>query len=99
MEDFAVIQLGGKQYLVRENEVLTVEKCRGESGQGLEFEPLLVWRQGRLHLKRGAVKAELLRQEKSSKIIVFKYKPKVRYRRTKGHRQPVSVIRITKISA
>jgi len=95
--DFAVIKTGGKQYLVKLGQKLSVEKLKAAEGETVEFEALLIWANNRLQWG-GKVEVKVLHQIKDRKVMVFKYKPKVRYRRTKGHRQLVSVIEITKIS-
>lgn len=90
---YAVIETGGKQYKVAPGQVIQVERLSVEKGEQVELDKvLLVADQDKVQVGRplvdGAkVVAEALGEEKGDKVIVFKYKPKVRYRRKKGHRQ------------
>jgi len=95
----AVIKTGGKQYLVREGEELQVEKLGKPAGTKVELPALLVWTGDKLYLDSGTVQAEILAEKKDRKIAIFKYKSKTRYRKTKGHRQKIVVIKIIKITA
>lgn len=102
----AVIQTGGKQYLVKEGQWLTVEKLDRKEGDTLEFDALLTGEADGSNVKVGTptvsgakVTAKVLEQGREDKILVVKYKPKVRYRRHVGHRQPFTKIQIEKISA
>lgn len=101
---FAIIKTGGKQYLVREGEQLLVEKLEKDAGVKLEFAALLVADEegnevkvGKPHV--GRVEAVIVEHGRAKKISVVKYKPKVRYRRNVGHRQPFTKIKIEKITA
>lgn len=102
---FAVIKTGGKQYLVKENDILLVEKIGKEKGEILEFDKVLLFidkenkkiKIGKPYLENVKVEAEILEQVKGKKITIIKYKPKIRYRRKKGHRQPYTKIKILKI--
>ncbi|MFA6131488.1 MAG: 50S ribosomal protein L21 [Patescibacteria group bacterium] len=101
---FAVIKTGGKQYLVREGEQLNVEKLEKDAGAKLEFEALLVADEDDKEVKVGKpnvgqVQATVVEQGRAKKVAVIKYKPKVRYRRNVGHRQPFTKIKIEKIVA
>ncbi len=106
MNMFAVIKTGGKQYLVREGQTLKVEKLEKEAGDTIEFDAMLIAEAEGSDVKVGTptvagakVSAEVLEQGRGKKISVIKYKPKVRYRRNVGHRQPFTAIKITKIAA
>ncbi len=102
----AVIQTGGKQYLVKEGQVLHVEKLELEPGASIEFDVLLLSDEdaqhvdvGTPHISGAKVKGVVLEHGKAEKVSVIKYKPKVRYRRNVGHRQPFTKIKIEKIAA
>mgnify|MGYP001597034601 CR=1 FL=1 len=97
----AVIKTGGKQYIVKENDKLKVEKLEGNVGDILKLdEVLLADEKVGTPLVAGAyVEAEILNQGKAKKIRVVKFKSKVRYLRTRGHRQLFTEIQIKKISA
>ena len=102
---FAVLKTGGKQYKVAENDVLRIEKTEGEEGSKLKLTEILMVSDGKKTtigspLVKGAeVEAEIISQERDPKIIVFKKKRRQNYRRKKGHRQHVTVLRIKKIKA
>ncbi|MEK7614914.1 MAG: 50S ribosomal protein L21 [Patescibacteria group bacterium] len=106
MKTFAVIQTGGKQYLVEEGQELNVEKLELELGSRVEFDALLVSDTEGTNTKVGTptvggvkVSATVLEQGRADKVSVVKYKPKVRYRRHVGHRQPFTKIKIDQIAA
>jgi len=102
---FAVIKTGGKQYVVKEGDVLSVEKLIAEAGQKLLFEQVLLIEDGDQTLigtpvlEAAVVKAEVVRNFKNDKILVFKKKRRKQYRRTRGHRQPLTEVKIEKIYA
>lgn len=103
---FAVIKTGGKQYRVSENDILTIEKVAGVAGDAVEFsEVLMVGEDGKAPsvgtplLEKAAVYGEVIDQTRGAKIIVFKKKRRQNYRRKKGHRQDLTLVRITQISA
>jgi large subunit ribosomal protein L21 len=102
---FAVISTGGKQYIVREGDSLKVEKLELEVGQSIEFVPLLVSDDEGSAVKVGTptvvgslVTATIAEHGKGEKIDIIKFKPKVRYRRHTGHRQPFTKLKIEKIA-
>ena len=103
---FAVIRTGGKQYKVAKNDVLTVEKLAGDPGSTVELSEVLMLGGDGAETKTGtpvisgaSVAAEVLEQKKGEKIIVFKKKRRHNYRRKNGHRQELTVLRITDIKA
>lgn len=101
---YAVIATGGKQYKVTEGDLLKVEKLEGEVGGTLVFEKVLMLGHGaeseigRPLLEGPKVEAEITDQGLGKKIIVFKFRPRQKYRRKQGHRQPYTELRITKIA-
>jgi len=104
---FAVIKTGGKQYKVREGDQFLVEKIDQPVGAEFDFEEVLLIGNGEAEntkigtpLVEGAkVKARVLEHIKGEKKIVFKYKPKTRYKKKKGHRQPYTKVEILQIIA
>lgn len=100
---FAIVQTGGKQHRVEPGKVIEVEKLPIEEGETVELtEVLLVSddsgvRYGRPLVEGARVTGKVVKQARGPKIIVFKYKPKVRYRRKTGHRQSVTRIAIQDI--
>lgn len=100
---YAVIRAGGKQHKVAEGDVIEVERVKGSS-DGVEFVPLLVVDDGgrtisgRSELARAVVKASVVGESKGPKVEVFKYRNKTGYRRSAGHRQRYTTIRIESIS-
>jgi large subunit ribosomal protein L21 len=100
----AVIASGGKQYRVTPGQVISVEKLPGDKGGLVEFRSvLLVTRDGgdvvmeADALKSALVKGEVVRQARSRKISVVKFRRRKNYRRNRGHRQAATTVRITKI--
>ena len=96
----AVIKTGGKQYYVEENDIIFVEKLEGEVGSKVVFDEVLMLGDeiGNPTIKGAKVTAKVLNHGKQKKILVFKYKPKKKYRRTQGHRQPYTKILIKSIT-
>lgn len=95
----AIFVTGGKQYLVTEGTELYVEKLNSEVNTEVVFDEVLYidGKVGNPTVKGAKVTAEILKHGKQKKIIVFKYKPKKKYRKTQGHRQPYTKIIIKKI--
>ena len=99
----AVIKSGGKQYLVAPGEKIKIEKIEGQKNKEVVFEEVLLLQKGKSikigdPLVKGAkVIGKIVNQGKSEKVIVFKYKPKTRYKVKRGHRQPFTEVEITKI--
>ena len=102
---YAVIKTGGKQYKVAPDDIIKVEKLPGAAGDKVEItDVLMVGGDGEpmigAPLVDGAtVTAELVEQARGKKIIIFKKKRRKNYRRKQGHRQDLSVLRITEIAA
>lgn len=102
---FAVIRTGGKQYKVAQNDVISVEKLTGEPGDKIEIaEVLMVGGEGDPKvgsplLDGARVQAEVVGHARDKKVRIFKKVRRHTYRRTKGHRQHKTQIRITGISA
>lgn len=98
---FAVIKTGGKQYLVKEGDVLKVEKLTDEVGAKIQFESLLSFEGEKLNigapLLKEMVAAEVVEHGRGEKISVVKYKAKSRYTRRVGHRQHFTKVKITKV--
>ena len=101
---FAVIKTGGKQYRVQENTLLRIEKLDAEAGAQFTFDQVfMIADKGKVivgtPVVAGAtVTAKVVEQMRDRKVIVFKKKRRHNYRRKKGHRQHLTVIRIEKIS-
>ncbi len=100
---YAVIKTGGKQYRVKEGDVLDVEKLGVEQGGTVVFDRvLLIEDEGKVlvgtpDVAGAAVKAEVVENFKGDKVLIFKKKRRKQYRRTKGHRQQLAKVRIVKI--
>ena len=100
---YAVIETGGKQTKVEEGTVIYVEKLDVVAGDNVTFDKVLLvggdtLKVGNPYLDGVSVEAVVEKQGKQKKIIVFKYKPKKKYRRKQGHRQPYTKLTITKIN-
>ncbi|HNS95545.1 MAG TPA: 50S ribosomal protein L21 [Polyangiaceae bacterium] len=101
---YAVIKTGGKQYRVAEGESLRIEKVKGEPGDKIVFDHVLMLggdepTVGKPTVPGAKVEAQILAQDRAKKIIVFKFKRRKNYRRKQGHRQPYTELQITSISA
>ena len=102
---FAIIETGGKQYKVSEGKKLKVEKLEAEAGKDFVFDKVLLVNDdkatkiGTPYVDGAKVEARVLDQGRSKKVIVFRYHPKTRYRKKKGHRQPFTEVEIMKISS
>ncbi len=101
---FAVIRTGGKQYRVAPNDIIKVERLAGEPGEIVELGEVLLLgggdgapQTGKPTIAGAAVAAEVLDQMRGDKILVFKKKRRKNYRRTSGHRQALTLLRITEI--
>ncbi|MBI4653348.1 50S ribosomal protein L21 [Candidatus Kuenenbacteria bacterium] len=101
----SIIKTGGKQYKIKEGDILKVEKIKGENGDKIEFDKILLISDekgedikiGQPYLKGTKIKAEILEQGKGKKIVILKYKAKTRYRKKQGHRQLYTKVKIGKI--
>lgn len=101
---YAVIKTGGKQYRVAKDDVVTIERIAGDAGATVEFNEVLMVGSG-ADVKLGApnvsgakVTAELVEQSRGPKLIAFKKRRRKNSRRKKGHRQDLSIVRITGIT-
>lgn len=100
---FAVIRTGGKQYRVAPNDIIEIEKIAGEPGDIIELGEVILLggeggpKTGSPTIAGALVAAEVLEQKRDDKVIVFKKKRRKGYRRTKGHRQALTALRITEI--
>jgi large subunit ribosomal protein L21 len=99
---FAVIKTGGKQYRVAEKDVITIDKVKGDPGDLVEFAEVLVLGGdnvvvGTPTVAGASVAGEVVEQTRGAKVIAFKKRRRKNSRRKRGHRQELSVIRITEI--
>lgn len=101
---FAVIRTGGKQYRVAPDQLVTVERLDGEPGSSVTLEDVLMVggdgavKIGTPVLAGASVTAEVVEQTRGPKVIIFKKKRRQNYRRKKGHRQDLTVLKITAIA-
>lgn len=102
---YAVIETGGKQYQVKEGDVVFVEKLNAEEESEVTFDKIVAVNSGDSikvgtpYVDGSTVSAKVLKNGKSKKITVFTYKPKKGEKRKMGHRQPYTKVEITKINA
>ncbi|MGB9743370.1 MAG: 50S ribosomal protein L21 [Minisyncoccales bacterium] len=100
----AVIKTGSKQYLVTPGQKIKIEKIEGKEGENITFNEVLLLEKNKkvsigAPLVEGAkVSGRIVRQGKAKKVIIFKYKPKKRYKVKRGHRQPFTEVEIVEIS-
>lgn len=101
---YAIIEIAGKQYRVQEGDVIDVDVIHSEQ-KTLKFDKVLLLNDGSKshvgapHVAKCLVHAELIGDTKGPKVIAFKYKRCKNYRRTVGHRQKYTRVKITKIAA
>lgn len=101
---YAILESGGKQYRVSEGEAIEVDRLPLEVGESVEWQDVLLLVDdsniliGQPYVKGVTIKGKVVEQFKARKVVVFKYKPKIRYRRTQGHRQRYTRVMIDKIS-
>ncbi len=97
----AIFVTGGKQYYVSEGDTIYVEKLPQEAGSEVTFDEVLYvdGKTGNPTVKGAKVVGTIEKHGKQKKIIVFKYRPKKKYRNTKGHRQPYTKVTIKSIVA
>lgn len=98
---YAVIKTGGKQYRVAKDDKITVEKIAGNTGEKVTIDEVLMVgdKIGTPVLKGASVKAEILEQTRGEKVVIFKKKRRQGYRRKNGHRQDLTILKITDIKA
>ena len=102
---FAIIKTGGKQYKVKKDSILSIEKLDGETGSRIEFTDVLMMGNdlkpsfiGTPLVKGAKVVGEIMHQTRGPKIIVFKKKRRKNYRRKLGHKQHITEVKIIDIS-
>jgi large subunit ribosomal protein L21 len=103
---YAVVKIGGRQYRVSEGDILFVDRQHSENDDSLTFEDILMLNDedgginiGTPVIEGASVEATLLDQVKADKVIVFKKKRRKGYKKKRGHRQPLSQIRIESIAS
>ena len=101
----AIIETGGKQYKVAEGDTLFIEKLPVEAGDAVTFDQVLAVIDedkatfGTPVVEGAKVEANVVKNGKGKKVMIFKYNPKKGYRRRQGHRQPYTKVTIGKIEA
>jgi large subunit ribosomal protein L21 len=102
---FAIIKTGGKQYRVQQGDVLSVERLPAGPKNRVLFDQILLIADeketliGTPFLEKAVVRAEVIEDFKDEKVLVFKKKRRKQYRRTRGHRQPLTRVKILNIAA
>ena len=103
---FAIIKTGGKQYKIKENDTIFVEKLKNKKGDKVDLKDVLLVSNDEKNIKIGtpylkgvSIKAEVLEQKKDKKIIVFKKIRRKNHKRKNGHRQSNTVLKILKIGS
>ncbi len=100
---YAIVKAGGRQEKVSVGDTLVVDKLAEDIGSTVEFQPVMIVdgedvNTDAAKLANISVKAEILEDAKGPKINIVKYKNKTGYRKRQGHRQPLSVVKITEIA-
>jgi large subunit ribosomal protein L21 len=98
---FAVVRTGGKQYRVAAGDKIAVEKLAGEAGDTITLGDVLLAGEGETLADAASVtvSAEIIAQAKAEKVVVFKKRRRHNYRRKNGHRQQMTLLRITAVGA
>lgn len=101
---YAVVVAGSRQFKVKEGETLTIDRVPGAAGDKYTFDKVLMIGGPKVvvgsPLVAGAsVEATIKTQTKDKKVVIFKYKRRKNYKRTQGHRQPITILEIGKIKA
>lgn len=102
---YAVVETGGQKFTVEEGGLLRVPRLDGATGDKVTLEKVLLVSDGnepligRPYVENATVEAELVAQAKDEKILIYKYKRRTKSRRTHGHRQHYTELKITKIHA
>ena|ERR1700677_979505 len=98
---FAVIRTGGKQYTVAKEDVILVEKLEGAAGDKIVISDVLAIgnKIGAPLVSGASVNAEIVKQTKTDKVLIFKKKRRHNYRRKNGHRQNLTALKITELKA
>ncbi len=105
MSKLAIIKTGGKQYIVTPGKKIKIEKVDTEEGKEINFKDVLLFNNGKEtkignpYISGTEVKAKVLAHDRHKKNIIFKYKPKKRYKVKRGHRQPYSEVEILDIAS
>jgi len=99
---YAIVETGGKQYKVSQNEIINVEKLNANVGDKVNLAVLMTVDgdkvvNGNPYVKDAEVVAEVVEQGKSDKVLVFKYKAKKNERKKQGHRQPYTALKIVSV--
>lgn len=103
-DTYAVVDIGGHQLIVEEGRWYTVNRLDVEAGSKIQLGRVLAlksngeFKVGQPYLDGVSVEAEIMEEMKGPKVVVYKMKPKKHYRRTNGHRQPLTKFLVTKIS-
>jgi large subunit ribosomal protein L21 len=95
----AIIETGGKQYWVAPGDVIRVEKLSGEVGSEIELPAKAAFKDGGELVSGGSVKATIMGNGRADKVLVFKFKRKKQYKRTIGHRQSFTEVKVGEILA
>ena len=103
MTKIAIVQTGGKQYVVGKDTLLTIETVKGAKDGKLTFDKVLFTDDGKEmkvgtpYLAGAKVSAEIIEEGRAPKVVVLRYRQKSRYKKAKGHRQPFAKVKITSI--
>ncbi len=105
MANYAIIRTGGKQYRAEPGAQLTIEKLEGERGSNVTFDDVLLVRSddavqiGAPTVAGATVTATITQQTRDKKVLIHKHKRRKKYRKTQGHRQYITRVRILEINA
>jgi large subunit ribosomal protein L21 len=101
----AIFETGSKQFAVSVGDIVNIPRIDGAAGDSITFDRVLLAKKGdgveagRPNLEGANVSAEIMAQDRETKIVVFRFKRRTTYRRKTGHRQPRTTVRITGVNA
>lgn len=99
---YAVIEAGSRQFKVSTGDTLVIDRVVGSAGETITFDKVLMLGGGKMvfgkpHIAGAKVEATIMGQSKDKKIVIFKYRRRKNYKRTTGHRQPITTLKIGSI--
>jgi large subunit ribosomal protein L21 len=103
VDRYAIFQTGGKQYQAIEGKTVAIEKLEGQAGDAITFDQVLFRKEANGQFEIGQpflsdpIKATIVKQDKGPKVIAFRFKRRHKVRVKRGHRQPMTVVRIESI--
>ncbi len=96
---YAIAEIGGKQHKIEEGKIYKFDRFNGKIDKVLAFTQDDSFQVGEPYLEKVKINTEVVEEKKDKKIQILRYRAKSRYRKSKGHRQPISYIKVLQINA